>query len=275
MITYAIKLAYDGNAYCGWQTQPNGDSIQSRVQNALKNIFGQDVIVTGSGRTDAGVHALGQVASFQAEKEFAPYRLRAALNAHLPNDIRVVDSLIAPNGFNARKSARKKTYMYRWYLSDELIPTLNAHCVKLQNANIKAMHEASINLIGTHNFSAFVAAGGSAKTFTRTVYNSRVIAEHAGGVDFIEFIITANGFLYNMVRIIAAYLERIAACTKSYKDIIKEDKSMDLDYLLTCKDRTYTKLTAPPHGLYLMNVEYENIIFGQNLNKDMDNKGIL
>ncbi len=239
---YKIVLSYDGTPFCGWQSQPNGQSIQDAVERAAERLFGERTSVVGSGRTDAGVHALGQVAHFDCDKVLPPKNVTGGLNAYLPREIRVSDAQYADSGFDARKSAKRKTYMYLAYVGSEL-PVLNDRAVCVgRDFDTQAVSAALGSLIGEHDFSTFMAAGGGAKTFTRTVYAARI--ERDGM--FIKFYITANGFLYNMVRIITAQLFKIGSGQKT-----------DLSALMEKRDRAYAKELAPACGLYLHDVEYE------------------
>ncbi|MDE7165147.1 MAG: tRNA pseudouridine(38-40) synthase TruA [Clostridiales bacterium] len=238
---YKITLSYDGTDFCGWQHQPNGNSIQDAVQAAGQKLFGQGISVVGSGRTDAGVHAIAQVAHFDADKVLPAKNVVGGFNAYLPRSVRVTAASQADDTFNARKSAKKKTYMYLMYVGDSL-PVLNDRALCLENEpDILRMNMCAYQLVGIHDFSTFMAAGGGAKTFTRTVFDAHF--ERDGR--FIKFFITADGFLYNMVRIITAQL-------------LKAGRGVDVDIagLIEKRDRAYAKELAPACGLYLYSVEY-------------------
>ena len=240
MTNYAITISYDGGGFCGWQHQPNGASIQDAVEHAILRLTGEKVKVVGSGRTDAGVHALGQVASFALSSEVAERTIVGGLNAHLPKSIRVLSAEITADDFDARKSAKKKTYMYLMYRGKEL-PVLYSRALCVGDVDIKAMRAQAKTLIGTHDFTTFKAAGSSAKTSVRTVYDAHI--EDDGF--FVKLFITANGFLYNMVRIIAAQLVKVG-----------KGEEVDIASLLEKRDRTEAKETAPAHALYLYSVDY-------------------
>lgn len=237
---YKITLSYDGTPFCGWQSQPSGNSIQDTVESALYKLCGERTRVTGSGRTDAGVHAISQVAHFSVEKELPLKTVVGGLNAYLPSEVRVTSAEVADESFDARKSVKKKTYLYLYYTGAP-IPVLNGRVYNKAGLDEKRMNERGQELIGTHDFKCFMASGSGAKTTTRTVYEVRV--ERQG--DFVGFYITADGFLYNMVRIIAAQLSRIGA-----------GEDISLSALIEKGDRTLCKDTAPACGLYLYNVEY-------------------
>lgn len=237
---YAIVLSYDGTPFCGWQSQPNGSSIQDAVEAAVKSLTGETVRMTGSGRTDAGVHALGQVAHFDLIKDMPDASIVGGLNAYLPRTVRVLRARHVGDNFDARKSAKRKTYMYLFY-TGAAHPVLANRALFTGELDVDAMNAAAANVVGTHDFKSFMAAGSGAKTSVRTVYDAHV--ERDGR--FVKFFITADGFLYNMVRIIASLIVG-AGCGES-EDILA---------LIAARDRTLAKRTAPAHGLYLYGVEY-------------------
>ncbi|MDE6293832.1 MAG: tRNA pseudouridine(38-40) synthase TruA, partial [Clostridiales bacterium] len=233
---YKITLSYDGTDFCGWQHQPNGNSIQDAVEAAGQKLFGQNISVVGSGRTDAGVHAIAQVAHFDADKVLPNKNVVGGLNAYLPRSVRVTSAYQAPDDFNARNSAKQKTYMYLMYVGESL-PVLNDRALCLENEpDMQRMNICASEIVGRHDFSTFMAAGGGAKTFTRTVKDAHF--ERDGR--FIKFFITADGFLYNMVRIITAQL-------------LKAGRGVDVNIseLIEKRDRSYAKELAPACGLYL------------------------
>lgn len=237
---YKITLSYDGTGFCGWQSQPNGESVQDSVEQAVYKLFGECSRVVGSGRTDAGVHALGQVAHFDCEKLLPLKNVTGGLNAYLPRAVRVVDAELADARFDARKSAKQKTYLYLMYAGAAL-PVLNDRVLFLpEMPNMQKLEAQAKKLIGTHDFATFMAAGGGAKTSVRTVYDARF--EQNGR--FMRFYITANGFLYNMVRIIVAQLLK------------SERGEADIAELLEKRDRSFAKELAPACGLYLHDVVY-------------------
>lgn len=245
MTNYLITVSYDGAGFCGWQSQPNAASVQSAVEEAVRRVFGERVSIVGSGRTDAGVHAIGQCANFCAEKFISPEKIPAALNFYLPTGIRVRSARVVPDGFNARKSAKRKTYMYLMY-TGAVNAVLEGKAVRVEGVNVLRMREAAEELIGRHDFSSFVSSGGSAKTFTRTIFSARVEEEKSDFSDsVIKFYVTADGFLYNMVRIITAKLIEIGKGSgESMRDC------------LNAKNRLAAKGIAPACGLYLLNVDY-------------------
>lgn len=240
---YKITLSYDGTGFCGWQTQPNRLSVQGEVQRALSCLFREDVKAVGSGRTDAGVHAIAQVAHFDANKEFEPKSVIGGLNAFLPPAIRVIDAERAADDFNARKSAKKKTYMYLCYREPQLPLMQNRALAVPRRIDVNVMRRQAESLLGKHDFCSFKAAGSSAKTSVRTIYDAHIVDDGF----LIKMFLTADGFLYNMVRIIVAQL--IKSGLGGDADILK---------LIAAKDRAQAKETAPACGLYLFSVNYED-----------------
>jgi tRNA pseudouridine38-40 synthase len=239
-----LVLEYDGTAYHGWQVQPGLDTIQGRLEAALARLAGGAVHVMGAGRTDAGVHALGQVASCAAEVRLDDAALRRALNALLPKDIVVRDVETASAAFDARRCARSRTYCYT--LLRRACPSalhgrysLYVPCV----LDAKAMGDATQALIGTHDFSAFRAGTCTAATPIRTV--SRASWETVG--DLWRFEIVGNAFLQHMVRIIVGTLLDVGRGRRRPGDFVE---------ILASRDRRRAGKTAPPHGLCLVGVEY-------------------
>lgn len=238
---YKITISYDGTEFCGWQSQPNGESVQDAVERAALGLLGEPVSVIGSGRTDAGVHAIAQVAHFSSVKVLPCERIVGGLNAHLPRTVRITEAEIASDDFDARKSVKKKTYMYLMYTGN-VLPMLEKLAMRLDfEPDVSAMNACASALVGRHDFSTFMASGSGAKTFVRTVFDAHI--ERNGR--FIEFFITADGFLYNMVRIIVAQLVKAA-----------RGDSVDIPALIAGRNRALAKDIAPACGLYLYSVDY-------------------
>ena len=245
MPRFKLILEYDGSAYHGWQVQPGLPTIQGLVQEAVGRLAGGPVPVTGAGRTDAGVHALGQVASFEAPIALEPRVLQRALNAHLPRDIVVLQAAEVAPDFDARFSARSKTYRYTvlrreapsaWHAGRVLfVPT------PLDGA---AMVEATRAIVGCHDFSAFRAGTCAARSPVRTVYEAGWRFEG----DFWHFEITANAFLQHMVRILVGTLLEVGRGRR---------RAGSLADILASRDRREAGKTALPHGLCLVEVHYE------------------
>jgi tRNA pseudouridine38-40 synthase len=174
MRTFKLTLAYDGSNYHGWQTQPGRPTVQATLENALARITGESIRVVASGRTDAGVHALAQVVSFQSETELGPDVLQRALNAELPRDIAVAAAEIAPHGFHATRDAKRK--LYRYSIDDGAVRDVLArgHVWQLcSRMDERAMHRAAQALVGTHDFSSFETAGSKRESSVRTVFAMR------------------------------------------------------------------------------------------------------
>jgi tRNA pseudouridine38-40 synthase len=244
MSQFKLILEYEGTAYHGWQVQPGLPTIQGLLQETLARIVGAPVHVTGAGRTDAGVHALGQVASFRAETRLDPATLRRALNASLPRDIVVRCAEEAPPAFDARRSAQSKMYRYTILCRDHPSAFLGRHSLYVPHPlEFAAMARAAEHVIGTHDFSAFRAATCTATTPVRTVLQA---AWRPDG-DCWHFEITANAFLQHMVRILVGTLLEIGR---------GRHPSSHLADVLVARDRRRAGKTAPSHGLCLVEVHY-------------------
>lgn len=240
-----LTVSYDGTNYCGWQVQPNKITVQEVVEKALFTLTGEKIKVIGSGRTDAGVHAEGQVAHFKREKEnIPPEKFALALNIILPDDVKVVKSERADDDFSARRSAKRKTYVYRTYVSTAILPLKDRYAVQLEKQpDVSAMKECAKLIEGEHDFKAFCSSGTSVKTTVRTVYSIDI--EERGNE--IIFSVTGNGFLYNMVRIIVGTLLAVGRGKIGKKEV---------EEMLTTGKRALGGKTIPAKGLTLLSVEY-------------------
>ena len=239
-----LLVSYDGTEYSGWQVQPNAISIQENVEKAVLLATGEKVRVTGSGRTDAGVHAQGQIAHFDTNSSIPADKFFKALNVHLPRDIRVIKSESAPSDFHACNNAKKKTYEYSFYISSVEQPLKERYAVKLDKLpDIDKMKECAKSFIGEHDFKGFCASGSSAKTTVRTIYNLDVTSDG----QTLTFSVTGNGFLYNMVRILVGTLIDVG----NGKTEIEQVKEM-----IKTGERKLGGKTLPAKGLCLKNVEY-------------------
>ena len=239
-----LKIAYLGTAYCGWQVQKNGISVQQTVQEALAKLLGGRPALTGCSRTDSGVHANAFYCHFNGGENIPNKGLVAGLNTLLPGDIAVLDCFSVPPDFHARYSATGKNYIYKIFESPTPSPFLNGRALWLKNAvDLEKMNAACAGLVGTHNFKSFCAAGSSVQSTVRTV--SACFAERSNGL--LTFSVTANGFLYNMVRImVGTVLE--AATGRLEPTQIKN--------ILALENRAAAGKTAPACGLYLNRVFY-------------------
>lgn len=244
MKNYKMIVQYNGKNYSGWQVQENKQTIQGCLEQAIFDVTAEKVAVMGSGRTDAGVSAIGQVANFFLEQEFEPNKLGRAINAHLPQDIAVLSVEIAPDGFNSRFCAKTKTYNYYFYVSQTRKPLLDNFALQIKNANVQDMQSACEYIVGTHNFRSFVARNSGKTSFERSVYECKV--ENVSN-DLYRLVISGNGFLYNMVRIIMGTLILVGEG--------KRKPSAMADIILA-QDRTKAGKTVDPVGLVLQKVEY-------------------
>ncbi len=239
-----LTVSYDGTNYCGWQVQPNGITVQQVLEDALFLATGERTRITGSGRTDAGVHAQGQVAHFETKSSIPPEKFYKALNARLPEDIKVIKSELADDDFHACNTAKKKTYTYSLYMSEVEKPLRERYAVRVdENINIEKMKEVAKLLVGEHDFKAFCASGSGAKTSVRTIYNINI--ENVNGE--IKILVTGNGFLYNMVRIIVGTLIGVSK---------NEIDKADVQKMLTTGKRPQSIKTLSSKGLCLTSVEY-------------------
>lgn len=249
MRTIRLTLAYDGTAYAGWQVQSKGKTIQEVLESALARITGQSVRVTASGRTDAGVHALGQVVGFRTECRLPVEVLMRALNAELPRDIAVLAAAEAPEGFHATLHAKRKRYRYLIVdgpVRDVFRLRTAWHCP--QGLDVEAMHRAAQALRGTHDFSSFETHGSERKTSVRTVSDISVRRGADGDPHLVAIEVEADGFLYNMVRTIVGTLVKVGRHVRSEAWVAE---------VLAATDRRAAGPTAPPQGLFLVRVEYE------------------
>jgi tRNA pseudouridine38-40 synthase len=239
-----LTLEYDGTNYCGWQNQPNGRSIQSVLEEAVSTFVGASTRVIGSGRTDAGVHALGQVVNFFGDCNFDRHRLLRGLNALTPRDITIKEAEIAPDAFDARRDGRSRIYKY--YILNRSMPSpfhLNRAWHVHEPLDSEAMRQAIGCLTGEHDFSSFRAAGCDAAHAIRRVYQTSL--ERRG--DLLIYTIEATAFLRHMVRNIVGTLVEVGRRARSAESVRE---------LLEARDRTRAGATAPPHGLFLVQVNY-------------------
>lgn len=239
-----LDVEYDGTGYSGWQRQKNARSVQQFLEEAVERITGAPTTVHGSGRTDAGVHAMHQTAHFDTDSKLPPERFAYAMNFYLPPDIRVLSSEAVPDDFHARFSATGKTYRYTYRNDPQrsaLYRNFTGHVG--QPLDIDRMREAAQHLIGTHDFASFSAHSGADKNTTRTIRSIDI--EKKGPYVVIE--VTGTGFLHNMVRIIAGTLAAVG------KGEIAPD---EIPGILEAKDRDAAGPTAPAAGLMLVEAHY-------------------
>lgn len=241
-----IKLivAYDGGRYHGFQRQNNAVSVQNILEEKLSIVFGGTVKLAASGRTDTGVHALGQVVSFITEGTIPIDRVVRAVNSHLPDDIVVKTAEEADISFHARYSAVSKTYIYRIQQGETLDPFQRHYVWYIRNPlDVEGMKACLPHIVGTHDFSAFQAAGGVQVNPIRTIYHAECVKRG----DIVEFLFFGNGFLYHMVRNLVGTLVNVGK-RKITPEAFQE--------ILAGRDRRKAGMTAPAQGLYLKQVDY-------------------
>lgn len=245
-MNYRLRLMYDGTNYAGWQRQQNAKTIQGELEAALLVITREEAKAVGVSRTDAGVHAADYTANVHLETPIDEYKLLRGVNALLPDDIRLIQITPCDEDFSARFDSVKKTYLYR--IDTSLYGNVfykNYAWHVPHKLDLSAMQKAADCFLGSHDFSGFMAQGGSSKTFTRTIYESTFMQEDS----LLTYRITGNGFLYNMVRIIAGTLVFVGK-----GKILPEE----LPAIILSKDRTQAGMTAPAHGLTLYKAYYED-----------------
>ncbi len=239
-----LELQYDGTAYHGWQVQKNAVTVQETVKNAIKKITGEDVTVTGCGRTDTGVHAEHYICNFHTESSVPADKFPYALNTHLPDDIVCFNAEVVSDDFNANSSATGKRYVYKILnreFPDAVMGRYSWHYK--YPLDVAKMRQASKAFIGEHDFIGFASSGFTVKTTVREIYSLDVTKIG----DVITIDICGNGFLYNMVRIIAG--------TLAFAGGGKINPS-DMAEIIESKDRNRAGITAPPQGLCLKEVYY-------------------
>lgn len=250
MQTILLTLSYDGGNYHGWQKQNHSKSVQETLERALSKAYRQPIAVEGSGRTDAGVHALGQCASYEVESALPVEQVKLVVNRLLPGDMLITDARCVPDGFHARYHAIGKTYEYKMIKSIERDPFKQRYAHQVtRDLNLEHIRRAMTHFIGTHDFKTYMAAGSQKKDSIRTIYAFDVQVDASSDHEVITFSITGDGFLYNMVRIIMGTLIQIGTGT------IQSDTVPDI---ILSGDRERAKLTAPACGLYLKKVYYDS-----------------
>lgn len=247
MERFKLVIQYDGTLFSGFQIQPEKRTIQGELERVLTFLVGEKVKIYASGRTDTGVSAFAQVCHFDTEKQLDTKKLEVSLNGLLPDDIAVISVEKTDMNFDSRFTAKRKTYQFRFYVSRYELPLLEKQAVRINHyANLEKMNESAKYLIGTYDFSSFVASKSGKTDFVRTIYDAKIVPVGDG---IYAFEITGNGFLYNMVRIIFGTLLKVAygkMAPEEMKDIIQ------------AKDRKKAGKTMSAKGLVLKNVEYND-----------------
>ncbi len=244
MSNIKLILEYDGTEYAGWQRQDNAVTVQQVLEEALHRLTGEDISVIASSRTDSGVHARGQTVNFHTSSRIPPEKYSFALNALLPPDIRVVSSERVPDDFHSRYWAKGKKYKYCMVVGPHGTAIGHRYYAHITPPlDIEAMERSCRHFIGTHDFAAFRSTGSPVKSTVRTIFEAEL--ERDGR--YLYFIVKGDGFLYNMVRIMAGTLIYVG------KGKIKPDEIPDI---LLSRDRKRAGITAPAHGLFLEEVYY-------------------
>ena len=244
MNNFKINIQYDGTNYYGWQIQPDKITVQGVLKKNIELILQESIILTGASRTDKGVHARGQVASFFSKSSLPPKQIEKKLNQLIPDDIRITSVKIIDKDFNARKSVKKKKYRYFIYhnsINSPFYKNYSWHVEKKIDINI--LNKASEQLIGIKNFYSFTGAKACNKTYTREINEAFWIKKN----NFYIFTIVGNGFLKNMIRKIVGSLIAINC---------NIEKSDFISYLINVRDRKKGKYMAPPEGLFLEEIFY-------------------
>ena len=249
-----IIAAYDGTDYCGWQVQPNGITVEEVINRTLSGLLGENIRIIGASRTDSGVHALGNVAVFDTETCIPPERISYALNQRLPEDIVIVRSEEVPADWHPRYRSCMKTYEYHILNANVPDPTRRRNtCFVSYPLNLGDMRRAAGFLIGTHDFASFCNIRTSVEDTVRTIYELEIFERDFCGAGSrqdsreITIRICGNGFLYNMVRIIAGTLLRVGRGFYTPEQV---------EEILEAKNRQAAGVTAPPQGLVLVGIEY-------------------
>lgn len=239
-----IKIEYDGTNYNGWQIQPNGVTIQEEIMKAIKKITSENVVINGSGRTDARVHAKGQVANFYTSSNISIKKLPLAINHFLPKDIAIIEAKEVPDDFHARYSAIGKVYSYQIHTRSQRSPLLRNYSYHIPyKLDIKQMEKAVEIFKGTHDFKGFMSSGSSSQNTIRTIYDIIIVKEK----DNIRITFQGSGFLYNMVRIMVGTLVEVG---RGKRDISTVKEALETGIRLKAGH------SAPPQGLFLDKVLY-------------------
>ncbi len=242
-----LTVAYEGSRYCGWQLQPNAVTVEGVLNKELSELLGENIEVIGASRTDSGVHAQGNVCVFDTETRIPAEKICYALNHRLPEDIVIQESREVPKSFHPRKCDCIKTYEYKIWNADFIQPFNRKYTYFVyKDLDVNLMNEAAKELVGEHDFTSFCSIHAEVQTHTRTLYSAEVEKKDR----LITIRLRGNGFLYNMVRIIAGTLVQIGR---------KERPADDIKRILEAKSREAAGPTAPPEGLTLVGIEYPDL----------------
>lgn len=242
---FLLRVAYDGTAYCGWQLQPQVKTVEGELNRCLSALTGEEIQVIGASRTDAGVHAYGNVAVFDSATSIPAEKLPYALNQKLPEDIRIQSGVQVADDFHPRHCDSRKTYEYRIHCADFPLPTARLYSYfTYHSLALEPMQQAADLLLGEHDFTSFCSAKTEKENKIRTLYEFTVRRE---GQDVVIWV-TGSGFLYNMVRILAGTLMKVG------QGAIRPEQ---IPEILEAKDRTKAGPTLPPEGLTLVEIRYQ------------------
>mgnify|MGYP000559922750 CR=1 FL=1 len=247
MNNYKLHIRYDGGRYKGWQRLGNSDdTIQGKIENVLSQMLGQSVEIIGSSRTDAGVHALYQIANFRTDKDLVPSEIKAYLNRYLPNDISIIEVSPVPESFHSRFSTIAKTYLYKIWNREYPNPFMRKYSMHVaEKLDVEKMKAAAAYFIGEHDFTAFTNAKSKSKSMVRTVY-SIDFTENEG---FIDIRIRGNGFLHNMVRRIVGTLIEVG---------LGRLDAQSIPEIIASRERRKAGYVADACGLYLEDIEFRD-----------------
>ena len=241
-----LEIAYDGTNYCGWQVQPGQITVEQVINETLTQLLKEDIMVIGASRTDSGVHAKGNVAVFDTNSPMPAEKFCPALNHWLPEDIRIQSSVEVDADFHPRKVRSRKTYEYRILNRTYALPTERFYSTFIYyDLDVSAMQEAAKSLIGEHDFKSFCSVKTQAMSTVRTIYDIKVEKQK----DIITITVCGEGFLYNMVRIIVGTLIKVG------RGAYQVEK---MEHILKSCDRGQAGPTAPPQGLMLVKIDYED-----------------
>ncbi|MFD0590832.1 tRNA pseudouridine(38-40) synthase TruA [Paenibacillus sp. GCM10027627] len=246
MRNIGVKVSYDGTHFNGFQSQPYGRTVQDEIEKALKHLTGETIVIIGSGRTDAGVHAMGQVFNFLTESSIPTERWAIALNTRLPKDIIILEAWDVAEGFHSRRSAKRKTYRYT--IDTGKFPDVFGRSYRFHHPtklDVEEMEKGLSYLIGTHDFTSYTSIHSTKPHHIRTIYEAYFVREGAA----LHMYVTGNGFLYNMVRIIMGTLLFVGQGKLTAEN---------MKLILEGKSRALAGPTAMAHGLTLVEVNYDD-----------------
>lgn len=236
-----LEIEYDGSGFCGWQRQKNSRSVQGEIESALASLFGGEILITGSSRTDAGVHACAQVAHLDIDDNFPAERLSLALNPLLPDDVKIISSKKVDPNFSARFDVQKKTYVYLVSLAPFSPIKRNYYAFCEYDLDLESMQKCAEMFLGKHSFKGFCASKAQVKNYEREITQSKVTKSG----DVLKFTFTGNGFMQHMVRILVGTIIDVGRGKLSLKSVAEA---------LESGDRSKAGKTMPPNGLYLKKI---------------------